>query len=208
MGGLKQNMRSIFNRVRSTYLATKFERCGQNCQFAVGASYEYANQISLADNVRIARGALLRANSCSAKALQIGNDCSLLEQTALCCNDGSIRLGDRVWLGQQTLVFGNGGVDIGNDVLIAPHCCINTVSHGFSRTDIPINAQPLSRAPITIEDDVWLGIGVCILQGVTIGKGCIVGAHSLVNKDLPAGSIVHGSPARVVTTRFDKQAAA
>ena len=78
---------------------------------------------------------------------------------------------------------------------------INTVSHSADRCDIPINDQPVLTDPITIEDDVWIGLNAVILQGVTIGRGAIVGAGAVVTKSLPPWSIAVGVPAKVTGRR-------
>ncbi|MCP5136685.1 MAG: acyltransferase [Gammaproteobacteria bacterium] len=116
-------------------------------------------------------------------------------------NEGHVNVGADSWLGPFCLIYGNGGVDIGNNVLIAAHSSINTVSHHADRTDIPINNQGIYTDPVVIEDDVWLGLNVSVLQGVRIGKGSIIGAGAVVNKDIPPYSIAVGIPARVIRQR-------
>jgi acetyltransferase-like isoleucine patch superfamily enzyme len=116
-------------------------------------------------------------------------------------NRGQVTLGDRAWLGPFCLVYGNGGVTIGRNVLVAGHSSINTVSHSADRCDIPINDQPVVIDPVVIEDDVWIGLNAVILQGVSIGRGTIVGAGAVVNKSIPPWSIAAGVPARVIGRR-------
>ncbi|KAA6183194.1 hypothetical protein F2Q65_16415 [Thiohalocapsa marina] len=99
------------------------------------------------------------------------------------------------------MVYGNGGVTIGRNVLIAGHSSINTVSHAAERCDVPINDQPVLTDPVVIEDDCWLGLNVVVLQGVTIGRGCIIGAGAVVTRSIPPWSIAVGVPARVVGRR-------
>ncbi len=74
-------------------------------------------------------------------------------------------------------------------------------SHNFSDPNIPINQQGLTCKGILIEDDCWLGTGVRVLDGVTIGRGSIVGAGAVVTKSLPPYSIAVGVPARVIDRR-------
>ena len=90
---------------------------------------------------------------------------------------------------------------IGANVLVAAHTTINTVSHASERCDIPINDQPVLTGPVVIEDDVWIGLNAVILQGVTLGRGCIVGAGAVVTKDVPAGARVVGNPARLLPVK-------
>ena len=90
---------------------------------------------------------------------------------------------------------------IGRNVLIAGHSTINTVSHTPTRCDIPINDQPVLTDPVVIEDDCWIGLNAVILQGVTLGHGCIIGAGAVVTRSIPPWSIAVGVPARVVGQR-------
>lgn len=118
-------------------------------------------------------------------------------------------------------------IAIGDRVLIASRVFITDHNHGvyserpvevrhLRQTDgssaadrssdpsVPPGKRPLSMAPVTICDDVWLGEGVCVLPGVTIGAGSIVGANAVVSRDIPPASIAVGIPARVVR-RFDAE---
>jgi len=116
-----------------------------------------------------------------------------------------LRIGRGVQVNDDVHIAAVIGITIGDRVLIASRVYISDHNHGITSgegphtsPEIPPAARPLSYAPIVIEDDVWIGEGVCVLPGVTIGKGAIVGALSLVNRDVPAYSIAVGAPARVV----------
>lgn len=94
------------------------------------------------------------------------------------------------------------GVTIGENVMMGPNVIIYTQNHRTDRTDIPMREQGMCEIkPVTIEDDVWLGARVCILPGVTIGKGSIIGACAVVSKSIPPYSLAVGNPAKVVKTR-------
>jgi len=112
-----------------------------------------------------------------------------------------VSLGDHVGISEYTLVDGDGGIKIGDYVRIASHVSIVSFQHNHKRTDIPIKLQGKVSRGITIEDDVWIGTGVCVLDGVRIGEGAVIGAGSVVTKDIPAYSIAVGAPARVVKKR-------
>lgn len=86
--------------------------------------------------------------------------------------------------------------------MMGPNVIIYTQNHRTDRTDIPMREQGMCEIkPVTIEDDVWLGARVCILPGVTIGKGSIIGACAVVSKSIPPYSLAVGNPAKVVKTR-------
>jgi acetyltransferase-like isoleucine patch superfamily enzyme len=113
---------------------------------------------------------------------------------------GSICIGQDSTISYSTIVYGYGGVTIGNRVLIANHVLLTTADHSYEGRR-PVCLQPMRYTPIVIEDDVWVGAGAAILMGVRIGQGAIVGAHALVRQDVPPYAVVGGSPARLLRMR-------
>lgn len=92
--------------------------------------------------------------------------------------------------------------EIGRDVLIAPNVSILSRMHKFECTDIPISRQGYKKEQkVLIGDDVWLGRSVIVMPGVAIGKGAIVGAGSVVTKNIPEFAIVGGVPAKIIKYR-------
>ena len=90
---------------------------------------------------------------------------------------------------------------VGEGVMIAANVAIYSYDHGMA-PDQPVRRQPITaKAPITIQNDAWIGTGAIILSGVTIGEGAVVAAGSVVTKNVPAGAIVAGNPARVIKHR-------
>lgn len=90
-------------------------------------------------------------------------------------------------------------ISIGDDVLFATNVNITDALHGYRNIDKPFKSQPMERInPISIGHGCWIGQNVVILPGTQLGHGCIVGANSVVSGDIPAGSIVMGTPGRVV----------
>jgi galactoside O-acetyltransferase len=95
-----------------------------------------------------------------------------------------------------------GNITIGANCMIATRCTLMPYQHNFADPSRPMREQGLtSRGDIVIEDDVWLGAQVCVTDGVTIGRGAIIGAGAVVTKDIPPYSIAVGVPARVVRMR-------
>lgn len=114
------------------------------------------------------------------------------------CN---ISIGDRAYVGQYTCFSGPGSISVGKDCLIASQCGIVASSHNFPDPDQKIAAQGLTTEGICIEDDCWLGLGVKVLDGVTIGRGSVIGAGAVVNRDIPPYSVAVGVPAKVISQR-------
>lgn len=104
----------------------------------------------------------------------------------------AVKIGDNTGIGTYVHIWGNGGVEIGNNVLIAAHCCITSLGHDY---ECPLIAKGnIISKKVIIEDDVWLGYGVIVLPGVRIGRGSVIGAGSVVTKDIPPYSIAVGNP--------------
>lgn len=115
----------------------------------------------------------------------------------------SIIIGDGTWIGKHCSIAAIDRVEIGKNVLFAGYVHITDHSHGYEDVTRPITPQPLiSKGPVIIEDDCWLGFNSEILSGVHIGKHAIVAARAVVTKDVPSFSIVAGNPARIVK-RYD-----
>ncbi len=95
-----------------------------------------------------------------------------------------------------------GAITIGHFVRIAPHVMIIAAQHRFDDPTRPIHGQGMKHAPITIEDDVWIGGGAHIMAGVRIGRGSVIGAGAVVTKDIPPFSVAVGVPARVIRSRL------
>lgn len=94
-------------------------------------------------------------------------------------------------------------INVGCNVLIAPNCAFYPYDHGVE-PGVLMNKQPLqTKGGIFIDDDAWLGVGVIVLDGVRIGKGAVVGAGSVVTRDVPDNAIAAGVPARLVKMRGD-----
>lgn len=114
---------------------------------------------------------------------------------------GRVTIGERVYLGPYAVIYGHGGVDIGDDTLVAMHVCIVSSNHAVPPRSRKIQFEGDELLPTKIGCDVWLGAGATVLGGVTIGDGCVVGAGAVVTRDLPPFSIAHGVPARVTGQR-------
>lgn len=105
-----------------------------------------------------------------------------------------IRLGKEVFINKEAFFVDLGGIIIEDKVLIGPRVTLVTVNHLLA----PAKRRGLEVKPILIKENAWLGAGVIVLPGVTIGENAVVAANSTITKDVPANTIVAGTPARVI----------
>lgn len=111
---------------------------------------------------------------------------------------GRVMIGRRSVIGAYNWLQGAGEIEIGDDVIIGPGVRIISTTHDISDPDQPFACQPLICGSVWIGNNVWIGADVVILTGVSIGKNVVVGAGSLVTRDLEEGGVYVGTPARRV----------
>ena len=147
----------------------------------------------------------------SQQGVILGDNVTIAKFTTIQCT-GVIRslgvglkIGDNSAIGAYSFLGAQGGITIGNDVIMGPRVNFHAENHKYDNLNIPIRLQGETRQGIMIEDDCWVGAGSIFLDGVHVGTGSIVAAGSVVTKDIPAYSIVAGSPARVIKKRNDAQ---
>lgn len=141
------------------------------------------------------------------RGIFIGDNCVIYPRNRLVMGDlnanrdANIVIGNNVLINAGGYISGEGGLEIGNFVLIGPNVNILSAGHEFGDCDKPIQKQGLTYGKIKIEDDAWIGAGSVVLQGLTIGRGAVVGAGSVVTRSVPPYAIVIGNPARIVKYR-------
>ena len=106
----------------------------------------------------------------------------------------NITIGENVFINACCKFQDQGGITIGDDVLVGHNCVIATLNHVMD----PDRRADMVPAPVKICDKVWIGANVTILQGVTIGEGAVIAAGAVVNKDVPPRTVVGGLPAKVI----------
>lgn len=112
-----------------------------------------------------------------------------------------LKMGNNSSIGPYSYIGCSGYIEIGNNVMISPRVSIYSENHNFGDVDIPMIEQGVTRSYVKIEDDCWIAANSIVLAGVTIGRGSVVAAGSVVTKDVPAYSVVAGNPAKVVKAR-------
>lgn len=124
-----------------------------------------------------------------------GKNC-VVEQPLFCTYGYNTTVGDNFFLNVNGKLMDSGKITIGNNVFIAPNVCIITEEHAM---DVEQRIQGLEYThPVTIGDNVWICAGALVLPGVTIGEGSVIGAGSVVTKDIPAHCLAVGNPCKVI----------
>lgn len=121
-------------------------------------------------------------------------------------------IGRNVGIGRYSIIGCSNTIILEDDVLLAPHCHITDRNHRYDIIDMPIWRQPIVMPdPTIIKSQSWLGFGVQVMPGVTIGRHCVIAAGSVVTKDIPDYCVAAGNPAKIIkkynpeTSKWEKQ---
>lgn len=133
--------------------------------------------------------------------IKIGRNCILYRNSSLITHGGNITIGDYSSVNSYSVIYGQVNCTIGNGVRIAALSTIVPSNHIFSDLETPIYKQGLSKEGIIIEDNVWIGSGVRVLDGVKIQEGCVIGAGSVVTKSTKSFGVYVGVPAKLLKSR-------
>jgi len=134
--------------------------------------------------------------------MQIGAGTNLPPNISL-RNGKHIQIGRNSHIGEHCYLWAGesaGRIIIGDHVSLAPEVFITASDYQF-KAGVPFQQQPKREQDVVLGNDIWLGTKVIVTAGVTIGDGCIIGAGAVVTRDIPAGSIAVGVPAKVVAKR-------
>lgn len=131
----------------------------------------------------------------------IGEESTINEYTTI--KGTEIIIENKVWVARNCIIEGS-KIRIGNRTILGPYVHINDGTHLIDPDSKEILREPGESKPIYIGVNVWIGSGAIILKGVTIGDGAIIGAHSVVTKDIPPFSVVVGNPAKIIKNRLTK----
>jgi acetyltransferase-like isoleucine patch superfamily enzyme len=172
--------------------------------------------VFIAGNVRIGPGVNIEDNVILDGNISIGTNCHVYRFTEMRGNislgencvvgsfailstarDATIRIGTQSYINSYNVLGANAAIDIGDNCIFAAFVQITDASHGIDDPSIATRHSASSAAPVRVGDNVWLGSGVMVMMGSSIGNDSVVGAQSLVRGDLPERSISFGTPAIV-----------
>ena len=168
-----------------------------------GVRVRFADQIRLGKGVYLDEGVYLHA--CPA-GIEIGENTLVMHHAELHVYNfrnlphAGIRIGRDSLIGEFNVLRGQGGIVIGDRVYTSPLVQLAAVDHVFADPARPFVEQGITAQGITVEDDVWIGAGAIITDGVRIAQGAVVAAGAVVTRDVPPHTVVAGVPARVVKT--------
>ncbi|MBX0297857.1 acyltransferase [Halomicroarcula sp. F27] len=164
----------------------------------------YRYYLNAHDGVSISRSATVAVRSSLAVEqgqIDIGNSCHVYADAKILPCGGRVSLGAYSTLDPYSILYGHGGLDIGKGVRIGSHSTIVPANPVFSDPDEFIHTQGLTTEGIVIEDDVWIGSGCRIVDGVQIGNGAVIAAGSVVTESVSPNTIVGGNPATLIKQR-------
>lgn len=189
--------------LRKIFFRKLFKRVGRGVVFGKNMTIRHPKKITIGNNVIFDDNVVLDAKGKNNNGIEIKDNVVIGRNTMLSCKGGDIFVDEHSNIGANCYIISETKFNLGKYVFIAGNSyLIAGGNHTYKSRDIPIMFQPsVSKGGVTIEDDVWLGAGVIVLDGVKIKKGAIIGAGSLVNKDIDEYSIAVGSPAKVIKSR-------
>lgn len=175
--------------------------CGRNVFFGTDVTLRHPHKIRIGNDVVVDDGCVLDAKGATNEGITIGNGVFLGRQTIVTTKDGDIVLENGVNVSAFCMIFSASRVRCGRNTLIAAYTYLVGGGHDVDRTDIAIIDQARPSHGIAVGPNCWLGAGVTVLDGVTVGRDAVIGANSVVTKDIDDFSVAAGSPAATIRRR-------
>jgi acetyltransferase-like isoleucine patch superfamily enzyme len=188
---------------RKTFYPPLFRSVGRGAIFGRNITLRHPHKISLGADCFIDDNVVLDAKGEANKGLDLGSNVYVGRNTILSCKEGDIVIADHSNISANCSLLSETEIRLGKYCFLAGNCyLVAGGNHSFDDVDTPIMLQPsFSRGGIRVADDVWLAAGVIVLDGVTIERGCVVGAGAVVTESLPEYSVAVGTPARRIRDR-------
>jgi acetyltransferase-like isoleucine patch superfamily enzyme len=192
-------------RARGLWFSWRFGQCGRRPLIGRRVRLLFPKHLHAGDRLFIGDDSYVSAYAVN--GIRLGHDVRIregawIQSTSQLDQPGvGLSVGDGTYIGPRCLLGAGGGITIGRRVTFGAGVQLLAENHEFRDSTRPIQDQGVTRAGITVGDDVWIGNNVIVLDGVTIGKGAVIGAGAIVTKDVPPLAIAVGNPARVVSSR-------
>lgn len=196
--GLGPYLRGLFYRGR-------FKSCGGRLFLGKSIRFSFPSYITLGRDVFIGENSSV--SGLSQEGILIGDHVRIRENAWIQATSrlhepgAGASIGDNTYIGPNVYLGAGGRVRIGKNVVMGAYIQILAENHEFDQPGKTISEQGVTRKGIVIEDDVWIGNLAVILDGVSVGRGSVIGAGSVVTKNVPPYSVAAGNPARVIRER-------
>lgn len=188
--------------IRHIFYPSLLGYSGGKLQFGRGITIRGGLSVSLGRGTILDDYTVLDAKSEYNPGIIIGEKCLISRNTKISTGyTGYIKTGNNAIIGENCIIHGPGGIEIGHNVLISDGVLLNAGLHVYSDPDKNILSQGITTKGIKIGDDTWIGAGAIIKDGVNIGRGCVIEAGSVVSSSFPEYSVISGNPAVAVGKR-------
>ncbi len=121
------------------------------------------------------------------------------------CHEGAVSLGAQSVMGQECTISAFQHVSIGRECVIADRAMLIDFDHSTADVETPIRLQGIYKRDVRVGHNVWIGYGACVLRGCSVGENAVIGANTVVTRDVPANAVVGGVPARLIRMRETPQ---
>jgi acetyltransferase-like isoleucine patch superfamily enzyme len=188
--------------LRKITAARLFKQCGSKVILGRGLTLRKPKYITIGSNTALDDYVMLDACIGKDNAITIGDNVIISKGCVVQAKTGTLSIGAKCDIGVDTIITSASSITLEQSVLIAGNCYIGGARYHLEDKNRAIMEQgTYSRGPISIGEGSWIGASSTILDGVRIGKGCVIGAGSVVSRDIPDYAIAVGTPARVIKTR-------
>ncbi|MEW6570092.1 MAG: DapH/DapD/GlmU-related protein [Nitrospirota bacterium] len=184
--------------MRKKFYPKLFKKVGQGMIIGRNVVIRHPHKIEVGDNVTIDDCCVIDGHGAGTSGVILEDNVIINRNCMILAKAGPIRLGKRTSIGSNSVIVSMDGVELGEAVLTGGGCSISAGSYHFDDVDAAVMDQGVySKGPIRIGAKSWLGTGVIVLDGITIGEGAVIGAGALVTKDIPMNAVAFGVPAKV-----------
>ena len=180
-----------------------FKSCGRKVVFGKNVTIRHPHKIVLGDGVVLDDNCVVDAKGADNRGIVLGDRVYVGRNTIIYCKNGDISIGENVSFSANCIVFSSNELTLKKNSVVAAFSYLLSGGEYDLDDATPVALQPgtCTKGPLLIGEDCWIGAGAKVLDGASLGDHCVIGAGSVVNRPIPANSIAVGVPARVVKSR-------
>ena len=180
-----------------------FKSCGRKVVFGKNVTIRHPHKIVLGDGVVLDDNCVVDAKGADNRGIVLGDRVYVGRNTIIYCKNGDISIDENVSFSANCIVFSSNELTLKKNSVVAAFSYLLSGGEYDLDDATPVALQPgtCTKGPLQIGEDCWIGAGAKVLDGASLGDHCVIGAGSVVNRPIPANSIAVGVPARVVKSR-------